>query len=97
MTFEEFMATCRLTMRSGPDRVIVNHLGGAKTPDRAPIPEVVFVRDDGWSLGAPIGLIKAAEKMWADRWIGVLISGEPIPVTYEAWKIVHHPLFKLVP
>jgi len=60
MTFEEFMATCRLTMRSGPDRVIVNHLGGAKTPDRAPIPEVVFVRDDGWSLGAPIGLIKAA-------------------------------------
>ena len=42
--------------------------------------DVVFVRDDGWSLGAPCELTEAARLLWADRWVESwtkdLVTGE---------------------
>lgn len=35
------------------------------------IPDVVFVRDDGWALGAPAHLEAAARYLWANRWVRV--------------------------
>ena len=84
MTFEELKAVCGPTLAHGPDRVVINGSGEAVAPHRAPKFDIVFVRDDGWSLGAPAALAKTAESLWADQWVGVLVRREL--VTYEAWK-----------
>jgi len=58
----------------GPDRVVINDEGEALPWSRAHqihniLPDVIFVRKDGWCLGAPISLEKTAFKMWADEWV----------------------------
>lgn len=57
----------------GPTRVLCNRKGYATTPDRAAAggveAEVIFIRHDGWSLGAPLSLIKQARRMWEPDWI----------------------------
>jgi hypothetical protein len=35
-------------------------------------PEVIFIRNDGWTLGAPRGLEWIAFQQWAGEWIGFL-------------------------
>jgi hypothetical protein len=67
---------------NGPTRVVVNSDGEAKPPMRAKKeneikPDVIFVRNDGWSLGAPIELYDVAEKMWAGDW--VMVIRKPFP------------------
>ena len=62
-------------MEYGPTRVVINSEGDAVTPERAKRdhdiePDVIFIRDDGWSLGAPDHLMAIARRMWADEWIG---------------------------
>jgi hypothetical protein len=92
MTFAELKAICRPTMENGPTRIVINEHGEAVAPSRTTFPpDVIFVRHDGWSLGAPESLVATAERIWADCWVGVLMAGEPMPVTYEAWKAVNHP------
>jgi hypothetical protein len=56
------------------DRVIVSPQGDATTPEKAQtdynvVPDVVFVRDDGWTLGAPKKWEKVAYDLWKDYWI----------------------------
>lgn len=57
----------------GFNRVIVNFEGEAWTPSRAAqigvLPDVGFMRKDGWSLGAPKELESVAYRMWADEWV----------------------------
>jgi hypothetical protein len=55
-----------------PTRVLVNKDGLAVPPSRNPSLEpisVVFVRKDGWSIGAPAGLEWAAYALWAAEWV----------------------------
>lgn len=58
----------------GPTRVIVHKSGEAVSAWRALseyfiIPEVVFIRRDGWSLGAPAQFVEQARWLWQDEWI----------------------------
>lgn len=73
-------------LERGPDRVMVDWTGRAyparKALEKGFLPDVIFIRDDGWSLGAPLRLARHAYDLWPDKWIGVLKHGEtkPIPV-----------------
>lgn len=58
----------------GPTRVMVNASGYALPPDEARErygiePEVVLIRDDGWSIGTPSRWIDHAMGLWSDYWI----------------------------
>ena len=57
-----------------PTRVVVDRDGFGVTPARAAreyriTPEVIFVRNDGWSLGAPKELENVARELWRGKWI----------------------------
>lgn len=39
-----------------------------------PVPAVVFVRDDGWTLGASTELSGAAFATWPDKWVGFVMT-----------------------
>jgi hypothetical protein len=69
--------------RNGPTRVVVDRHAQAKPPERAlamgiPV-DVVFVRGDGWTLGAPEALEWVAYNTWAGDWTAVLVKGEDVP------------------
>ena len=74
--------------KHGPTRVLINEEGEAVPPARAmDIPgmkkiSVVFIRDDGWSLGAPEHLRHVAEEMWQDQWIGYANYPDEEPTVY---------------
>lgn len=59
--------------RQGPTRVMVGPEDYAVTSDEASArgvkPVVVFVREDGWTLGAPADLVRRARALWADQWV----------------------------
>lgn len=64
-------------MRDGPARIVTQSGGTAAPPDPLfYLPSVVFIRDDGWSLAAPLGLEQTAHDIWANRWIGGLLAGK---------------------
>lgn len=55
------------------ERVLVSREGVAVSPKRARelyriSPHVVYVRSDGWTLGAPHELEETARCMWGDHW-----------------------------
>lgn len=80
---------------AGVRRVLVNIDGDAKNAKDAEsrygvTPAQIFVRDDGWSLGAPSGMIAAAYRTWEGRWVGVIVGnpskGESVFVMdIETW------------
>ena len=55
-----------------PTRVLISSDSDSTTPLRAKalgiVPEVIFVRDDGWSLGAPLKLRERARLLWSGSW-----------------------------
>lgn len=57
-----------------PTRVIVNREGEGISPERAAqrgiTSDVIFVRNDGWSLGAPTRFESIARRMyeWSSIW-----------------------------
>lgn len=57
----------------GPARVVVDRSGRAVPPDQASERgiawDVIFVRRDGWTLGAPARLAKVAFRMWEGEWV----------------------------
>lgn len=60
----------------GVDRVLLDREGTATTPLLAAVrngvrAEVVFVRDDGWKIGAPKRLEDVARSLWPDQWVEV--------------------------
>lgn len=56
-----------------PTRVVINKEGEAVPAwmaEREGIkPVIVFVRNDGWTLGAPEEFIEVARKMWDGEWV----------------------------
>ena len=73
---EEVMIHTQVKRRQVPfgaiDRVVINGHGEALPPRRALemdiIPTVLFVRNDGWVLGAPTELSEVAESLWKGEW-----------------------------
>lgn len=75
---------------NGPRRVLVEG-GYGELPSRAKKdydiePDIIFIRNDGWSLGAPDHLADNAEKLWAGRWIGVLIRPNTEPISMDEYE-----------
>ena len=71
-----------------PDRVVINESGEAVHPIRAQAAGVymgaIFIRKDGWSLGAHPSLMDVAESLWPDEWL-VVIHKTTI-MSYETYK-----------
>ena len=66
----------------GPDRVVVNADGYAVSGLRARrdyeiMPDVIFIRGDGWTLGAPKEFAAVAFGIWFDSWVGFVLRAEP--------------------
>jgi hypothetical protein len=74
-------AVAEAVLVRGPTRVLVSQSGDALPPRRAKIDhgiswDIVFIRDDGWSLGAPSALEAIAYSIWPDKWIGFVRRGD---------------------
>lgn len=64
-----------LTQPFSPTRVLVNEKGRAISAKRAQaehgvVPDIIFLREDGWSLGAPSYLEHEAYRLWPGEWVG---------------------------
>ena len=54
-----------------PDRVLLNDQGQGCAPRLEPDYPLaaIFIRDDGWTLGASAALVDVAQRLYADTWI----------------------------
>ena len=74
--------------RSTPNRVLINAEGEAISMKRALqqniVADLIFVRNDGWSLGCPGRLEQAAYDLWKDEWILIyhVPSGACLPASF---------------
>lgn len=60
-----------------PRRVLVGEDGKSVAPMETDLAlSAIFVRDDGWVLGAPAHLERTAYELWAGQWSVVYISDE---------------------
>lgn len=84
------MSTADTILKNGPDRVMIDEIEGVSCrraeENYNVTPDIIFIRNDGWSLGAPWNLRDAAEKTWSDCWVGVLIKPQTVPITYVDYK-----------
>lgn len=71
-----------------PTRVIVDSDGMGVPSSRAfteykVAPDVIFIREDNWSLGAPSEFESVAFKMWEDYWthFAYIKTGRWLPIT----------------
>jgi hypothetical protein len=67
--------------RRGPDRVLVDPEGTAVPPGSIAVGaddpvDLVFVREDGWTLGVTHKRAGAAQRMFTGQWVTVLSSDE---------------------
>jgi hypothetical protein len=81
----------------GPRRVLIDKEGKTTTPERAnrlqnKLPDVIFIRSDGWTLGAISELAAEAEDLWKNEWIAVMISPIDRPISYEQYQSVKGPM-----
>lgn len=51
-----------------PTRIVVDKDGYARRPQSGDVYDVVFIRNDGWSLAAPDRFRSVAHAMWASEW-----------------------------
>ena len=63
-----------------PNRIVINAEGDAVPPDQAIklgiTWDVIFVRNDGWSLGAPHHLAEVANSLWVKEWVAQIRDGK---------------------
>lgn len=77
----------KLLSETTPTRVIVDRDGYAVSPNQAVKGygmeniSVVFVRDDGWSLGAPPVFESIAFEMWQSNWKTFVKDGHEFPIS----------------
>jgi len=79
--------------KNGPSRVYARCgcgcgelVGRSPSEQGCPAPDVIFIRNDGWSLGAPTEFIAEAEQMWKDSWAAVMHVGSRVVKTYFQWE-----------
>jgi len=69
-------------------RVVIDSDGGAVPSEHTQIqPTVVYIRDDGWSLGAPEHFRSVAFAMWRDKWVAML--------TWDGYKWLYRRLSRV--
>ena len=71
-------------MRRGPDRVVISEEGEmvhwkVARDNHGIFPDVVFIRNDGWTLGAPAPLEDVARKLWEHDWLGLIRKPSATP------------------
>lgn len=80
----------RRMLPGGPHRVLVSAGGdalpSARAREQGVIPDVIFVRRDGWSLAAPARLERVAYQMWADEWTHFVRRPSVIARPIEEYK-----------
>jgi len=85
----------------GPTRVIINE-GGTAVPSEVAArnyqvkPDVIFIREDGWSFGAPNHLAEIASALWKGDWVGFMQhdgSGVSNPI-WRWWAWEESPWYK---
>lgn len=84
-------AAVKRVMVHGPDRVVINAEQEAIGWDRARAqygikPDVIFIRNDGWTLGAPKQFEAQAFGAWADSWIGFIQRPETVAKPMSEYK-----------
>lgn len=79
--------------KKGPNRVVIDWQGGSVNFNEACIngfrPAIIFIRKDGWNLGAPSKFEKVAFKLWTKQWIGFVRTGEPPAKTILEYPFYH--------
>jgi hypothetical protein len=90
MDQDELQAYAKTILEEGPMRVVYDKHGGASTPKRVfekygYTPRVIFLRDDYWSLGAPVDLVRTAFSLWPDDWVGVIVVGVRKAISPQEW------------
>jgi len=93
MTSTELDVCVSLAQMGDCDRVIVCSRGAAFPPDRARkrygvVPAVIYIRSDGWTLGAPLAFANAAWRIWRGHWVA------SVDVQSKAVEIFEGPTLK---
>lgn len=57
---------------NGPTRVVINGDGHADASTVGQACDIVFVRNDGWSLGASVALADTAFDLWVGEYVGFI-------------------------
>jgi len=90
MTNDELQAAAARIIKDGPARVLINADGEAVPPSRAKsmgiVPDVVLIRKDGWSLGAPPQFASVAVSLWKDEWVGFIKRGSRVAKPFNKKK-----------
>ncbi len=82
----------KIAKGQGPTRILIGSDGLAVSPKRTDIvPDIVFVRDDCWSLGCKFENRNIVESMWKYNWeyVVVLSKIEPTIFEYKIWKSIY--------
>lgn len=76
-----------MTLLHGPDRVLINGAGDAipfrDARKQGKFVEIVFIRNDGWSLGANRHLYGVAYNMYKDEWAAVIVKPSLSSITVD--------------
>jgi len=75
----------------GPDRIMINKAGHSVPPHTLDnyflrYPDVIFIRQDGWSLGTHADLEDDAYRLFKGEWLGVLRRGEVFAMRIESYE-----------
>lgn len=85
--FDQVLAWVEQVLNSGPDKVMITAEGLTRSPKKAysihsTWPDVVYIRQDGWSLGCPSLIEQQAYETWKNEWVARvdLHTGEWLPM-----------------
>jgi len=74
----------------GPDRVMVgmeDAVSSRRAREEYGInPDVIFIRNDGWSLAAPSSLEHYAWRKWAEEWTHFIRRPNIVAIPIEQYK-----------
>ena len=89
--------------KKGCDRVTITWQGDA-VPYQQAIEqynidvEIIFIREDGWTLGCHRSMLTNAYNSWKDEWIAVLIKPRADPISIDYFhKIGDEGVAKILP
>ena len=74
----------------GPGRVVVDGNGTGTTQEHARklydvTWEIVLIRKDGWTLGAPMHLSDTAYMLWLEQWLCFMVAGDECRHDMRLW------------
>ena len=76
--------------RSGPDRVMVGMEDSVSSrrarEDYGIDPDIIFIRNDGWSLAAPSSLEHYAYRTWKAEWTHFVRKPNMVAVPIDQYK-----------